>query len=178
MSSLLKTLVKYAHILIILKVGFDVFGKFEEHEEIMKTLKSQKPALINQKKTMQKKLELAKTFQENLEESKERVRQVAEQIEKVKKQLPNTISDTAILDYFNNEAELMNIKNIYLSPMAEEENGFYFSKKYEFKGKATFLQLLVFFERISQSERLLNVKTLDMKTIDDRQKGRFKTGRL
>ena len=61
----------------------------------------------------------------------------------------------------------------FLSPGREENKGFYFTKRYELKGNGTFLQFLILLEKIAENERILNIKTLNLKKSDKKQRGRF-----
>ena len=165
------------HWIIILNVAYNCWYSLDTYNTRIDEKKLEIPVLNRNIKKLKVKLELAKSFRQNLEASKKRVDEITEQIEKVQKQLPNTISDTKILDFFANESSSLNIKKIFLTPMEEEERGFYFAKRYRVKGNGTFLQFLIFFERIATNERLLNVTSMaishEQLKIGKRAKGRF-----
>src|SRR5690606_6576315 len=86
---------------------------------------------------------------------------------------PSEISDTENLSLIRSTAESLNIRGISLSPDSERSNGFYFVKPYTFSAKGTFLQFLIFFERIGESTRLFNIRELKFQRSREEQRGRF-----
>jgi Tfp pilus assembly protein PilO len=49
----------------------------------------------------------------------------------------------------------------------------FFVKKYEMRGYGTFLQFMVFFEKIAENERLLNINEIKLERRAGGQRGRF-----
>ncbi len=131
------------------------------------------PSIQIQIKKKQKEKEDLKTYYADIQEAKGRIEKVAQEIEKLQKQLPSNISDTDNLDLISNVASNLNIKIPFLTPGEEEEKGFYLTKKYTFKGRGTFLQFLIFLEKLGASERILNVSSLKLSKVLEKQKGRF-----
>lgn len=173
MGGVLGIIVRQIHWIILIWSGYKAF----EYQELAKrdAEKIEQRMQIDQRKikAARKEQELLRNFQENLEASKQRVEEVAQQIESVQRQLPNSISDTEILDSFMSEANSINIKNIFLTPQDEDNRGFYFAKTYQFKGRGTYLQFMIFFERLSQLDRILNVQDITLKVTGEKKKGRF-----
>ncbi|MBF0300734.1 MAG: type 4a pilus biogenesis protein PilO [Oligoflexia bacterium] len=178
MKSFLNFFVKNIQLIILAQVLYNSFEIFtstqEEYSKINQELADVNAKIDDNKRRNKKALE----FEKNLEASKARIKEVSSQIENVQQQLPNTISDSEILDLFSKEANFMNIKNINLTPLKEEEKDFYFAKQYEVKGEGTYLQFLVFFERLSSSDRLLNVNSLALSPVSGKNKGRFQRLKL
>jgi Tfp pilus assembly protein PilO len=169
---LFELIVKNFHWLIILNTAYGYWTRLEEHNAALLQIQEQKPPLEDKIKALNKKIEEAKIFKANLEVSKKRVQEVAGQIETVQRQLPNQINDTEILEFFSSEAKQLNI-NAGFNPGMEETRDFYIAKKYNIDGKGTYLQFLIYFERIANSERLINVQTVKFSTLQEKQKGRF-----
>jgi len=178
MKRLVEIFFKQLHWIIIIYTGWTIYGNFMEHQKRKQDELNRVPGFLSQIKKYEKKLRVAEEFRKNLDESKKRIENISLQIEDVQKRLPNKISDPEILDFFSTEAEALNIKNVFLTPVKEEVNGFYISKKYEFKAEGTYLQFLVFFDRISQADRLYNIARLDLAPSDKKQKGRFQLIKL
>lgn len=174
MKQLIETILKYLHLLILGWFAYNVYGDYTEFESTKSSEESKIPVLRTQIKKKQSQIDIAREFENDVEASKKRIELVASQIESVQKQLPNKISDPEILGYFSKEADLINMQEVFLTPLSEENKGFFFSKKYKLKAKGTYLQILVFFDRISRGERLYNVSFLDIKESDEKQRGRFK----
>lgn len=169
---LFELLVKNLQWLIILNAAWGYYGRLEEHNAGVEAVRAQIPPLEDQITKLNKKLEEAKIFLANLEVSKKRVQEVAGQIEQVQKQLPNQLNDTEILDFFTTEAANLNLKPS-LSPGTEELRDFYFAKRYNMKVSGTYLQFMIYFERIGNSERLINIHSLKLSQLSEKQKGRF-----
>lgn len=158
--------------LIILNAGLTYYNELDEHEKQVENILAAKPSIEEQIVKENKKVDEAKIFMANLESSKKRVLEVAGQIEQVQKQLPNQINDTEVLDFFTTESSNLNIKPS-VSPGEEKPNDFYFIKRYSFKGVGTYLQFLIYMERINSSDRLINVQSVKISNSGERQKGRF-----
>ncbi|MBF0361412.1 MAG: type 4a pilus biogenesis protein PilO [Oligoflexia bacterium] len=178
MKSFLNVFIKNIQIIILVQVLFKSYDIYvasqDEYNKINNELKMLQSKIEDNKRRNKKALE----FEKNLEASKARIKEVSAQIESVQKQLPNTISDSEILDLFSKEASMMNIKNIYLTPLKEEEREFYFAKQYEVKGEGTYLQFLIFFERLSSADRLLNVTSLNLGQSTGKNKGKYQQLKL
>ena len=70
-------------------------------------------------------------------------------------------------------AEDVNIKEISISPETDETRAFLIARKYRFKAKATYLQFLIMFEKISESKRILNVAEVNFRKLDQPQRSKF-----
>lgn len=114
-----------------------------------------------------------KNYLRDIEDAKKNIELVAAEVESLQRKLPETIKDAENLALIKSIAEELNIKNIYLSPGVEENKGFYFTKRYEFSASGTYLQMLIFFEKIGASERLLNIKSVEIRRSEEKQRGRF-----
>ena len=58
--------------------------------------------------------------------------------------------------------KVLNIKDTVMEPRLEEQQTYFISKDYSVKASGTFLQFLIFFERIGNSTRIYNVKSLKL----------------
>lgn len=170
--------VKYLHFIILaycLMIGFEY-----QEEMSLKVNQVSEELLILEGKLERSERDLSKVkkFQENLEESKKRVNEVVAEIEKMQRQLPSDIQDTVVTGKLSDFANDLKMLNPSSAPKLEVDNKFYISKEYSFSAQATFLQVLIFFEKLenlSKSDRILNVKRLKMinaKNADPRS--RFK----
>jgi Tfp pilus assembly protein PilO len=121
----------------------------------------------------EKKIKEIQDFAKKTDEYKVRVEEVAKNIESVQKQLPVETNDPQILGYLQSETSTINIKDAEFSPGKEEKSTYYISKEYKLKGRGTFLQFLIFFERIGNADRIYNIKELKLTTPSEFQKGRF-----
>lgn len=166
-------LIKKLPFFIILYTAYMAYDMYEIHQQKLKEAQDRVPVLQNQiKKAKQKKKDLKRYFQD-IEEAKKNIELVAQEVEKVQRQLPSEISDAENLQLVKGIAEKLNIKNVFLQPKSEENKGFYYIKNYEMKATGTFLQFLIFFEKIAENKRLLNIRDVELKEIASPQRGRF-----
>lgn len=161
------------HWVIIFIALFDAGVFYFDHQEKVVSIESELPIIQARLKDKTKKAKQLKTFLKDIEAAKERIEIVALEVEKIQKKLPNIISDTENLGTIKNIAEDLNIKNIFLTPSVEVRKGFYITKKYELKSTGTFLQFLIFFEKIASNERLLNIGNFKIYKSQNKQRGRF-----
>lgn len=154
-------LVKFFPLLLI---GVSGLSMLEMYESKMLELETDKKTLAQKERDIKRKTkELAevKRFEQNLEDSKRRVEDVLKQIETVQKQLPAEINDTEVNGTLSGIATGLKMLDPAPRPKAEVNNNFYFSKEYNFDVQGTFLQGLIFFEKLenlSSEGRILNVK--------------------
>ncbi len=167
------SLISKIYLIIILYTCWSVYEKYENYNTKVASLGSQVPVLKARFKKKEKEKKQLESYYDDIENAKHKIERVAQEIEKIQKQLPSEISDTDNLSLISKLAEDLNIKNIFLAPGQEEDKSFYFTKLYNIKGSGTFLQWLVFLEKIGANERLLNIHNIKMVQSTMRQRGRF-----
>ena len=169
-----KILVQNLHFLIIIYITLNRFDGFTTHLQGVESKDAEIATVVKKRKNLAKRKERMEAFAENLEESKLRLKDVEKEIESVRKLLPGEISDAEVLDFFSGEASLLNIKNITLRPQAEENRGFYIAKQYEIRGTGTYLQFLIYFDRMRKNPRPVDITAVTMTSSPSREnKGRF-----
>lgn len=167
-------LMKYLPLLIILYAANDIYTRWSEHQEILENKRNSIPILEGQIVRYKKEKEAVESYMKDIEAAKQRIELVAQEVEALQRKLPANISDPENLGMFQDFANSLNIRNVSITPGREENLGFYFKKNYEFKGQGTFLQFLILMEKISENERLLNIKTVKMyKDTETQVRGRF-----
>lgn len=70
-------------------------------------------------------------------------------------------------------SEDINIKEVSILPDKDENRGFYIARRYKFRAKATYLQFLIMFEKISENKRILNISELKYEKLDQAQRSKF-----
>ena len=166
-------LIKNLHLLIIAYALNGLFTIYTENEEKLENMKAQTPAIRAKIQKEKKNLAQIEDFKKDLAATKERVQEVVTQIEKAQKQLPADVNDAQVQEYLSKVSEDLKMKQPKQAPGEEENLGFYFAKKYNFQARGTFLQSLIFFETLAKAERILNVKEVKIKHIQDKVRGRF-----
>lgn len=160
-------------LMILLYNGWIFFGQWEEHQVRVQNLENQLQALNAKKTRAENDIKKITDFKANLEKSRERVQEVNRQIIKVQKQLPTETNETVVLEYLDKEAKELNLQSPTIKPAGEVLNGFYFTNQFSFNSQGTYLQFMIFFERLMLAERLYNVKKLTLRSDGVEQKGRF-----
>lgn len=166
-------IIKNLHLLIIAYAGMGLYELYEQKTLQLEQEKQETPKYENKIRRAKRKLREINKFKQNLNVSRERVKEVVKQIEKVQKQLPTDVNDAEVQQLVGNIAKDLRMKNPSPSPGKEVLNGFYFAKDYQFSARGTFLQFLIFFENLSKAERILNVKKVRMAHIDKKLRSRF-----
>lgn len=169
MSSILKNL----HLFILIYAAAVIYQAYDENQKANESLQERLPQIQAQiQKERKEKAELEKYFKD-IQDAKDRIELVAQKLERLQRQLPEEISDAENLNIIRTIAESINMKNILLSPGEDKVNGFYIAKEYRLKVTSTYLQFLVFLEKLSQQERVFNVKSVLTEIAKGNQKGRF-----
>lgn len=169
----MEKIIAKAHIFFLLYVLWQGFLVYEEQSAEVALLEERLPIISNNIKREEKKKARTKDFLKDVNEAKDRIETVAAEVEKLQRQLPAEVSDPENLGLIKGIAEQMNIKNVILAPGEEEDKGFYLIKNYNFKGTGTFLQFLIFFEKIAENERLLNINEFELVKVEQERRGRF-----
>jgi Tfp pilus assembly protein PilO len=173
MKDLVNKLITKAHILLFVYGLYGAYVMYDEHSiqlaEIENTSTTVDAEIIETKK----KVKEIQEFIKKADEYKVRVEEVAKNIESVQKQLPSETNDTQILTYLQSEINALNIKDAKFTPGKEFPSTYFISKDYTLKGRGTFLQFLIFFERIGNADRIYNIKNLTLTLGNESQKGRF-----
>ncbi len=173
MKDLVNKLISNTHIFVLLYGLYGGWVLYDEHIVQLDDIVSRGSGIEGEIAAAQKKVKEIQEFSKKTEEYKVRVEEVAKNIESVQKQLPAETNDTQILTFFQTEINLLNIKDASFTPGKEERSTYYISKEYALKSRGTFLQFLIFLERLGRADRIYNIKNLKLTTPNDSQKGRF-----
>lgn len=173
MKELTGTLLARLHWIIMLYAAWSVFEIYSGHETQLEEITLQREPLEAEISKAEERLKQIEEFRKNVDQTKTRVTEVFSSIERVQKQLPSEVSDIEILDMITKEGRSLNMPSIEPSPLEEQSFGFYISKPYRIKAKGTFLQFVIFMERINSAERLFNVREFKMVSPPDSQRSRF-----
>lgn len=173
MKELSGKLFSQLHIFIILYLIYGVWIKWDEHNSLKLGLEERQQTIEVNIVNSQKRLSEIQEFIKKIDEYQLRVEEVAKNIETVQKQLPSTTADSEIISFFNQELNSLNIKEANMTPGEESQQAYYISKNYNMSAKGTYLQFLVFFERIGSASRIYNVPELSLRVISESKRGRF-----
>jgi Tfp pilus assembly protein PilO len=173
MKDLLNKIVSSAHLLILMYGLYGAWVMYDEHSIQLQEIIDQDTGLDEEIVRSKKKVKEIREFSKKTDVYKLRVEEVAKSIESVQKQLPAETNDAQIMTYLQSETNALNIKDIDLKPGKEEKSTYFISKEYNIQGKGTFLQFLIFLERIGKADRIYNIKELKLANLKEKQRGRF-----
>jgi Tfp pilus assembly protein PilO len=169
MEKLLKNLHWFIILYALVNMGLAYMDHEERYNSIIAQEESVRAEFAKNKKTKRD----ITDFYKNIKEAKEKIERVALEIERTQQLLPSEISDTENIGLLRKIADDVNIKEVSISPEQEVDRGFYLARRYRFKAKATYLQFLIIFEKISENKRILNVGQLDFKKLEQPQRSKF-----
>jgi Tfp pilus assembly protein PilO len=173
MKDLGNKIIAQAHILLLLYGLWVGYGLYEEHLVQLEQVQASGASLDSDIDQAKRKVKEIQEFLKKSDEYKVRVEEVARNIEAVQKQLPADTNDTHILTFLQNEINSLNLKDAQFVPGKEDKSTYFISKDYTLSAKGTFLQFLIFLERISNADRIYNIKSLKLTSPNENQKGRF-----
>ena len=171
----MQKLIEKIHWIVFMYALFLGYDMYSVHQESMFNLNTRISVMNSNIIKARKKVSDLKKYFKDIEEAKRNIELVALEVEKVQRRLPADIADSENIKLIEDISQRLNIKSVSIRPEQEISKGFYFIKNYMVSGEATYLQFLVLFEKISESKRLLNIKSVKFDLIADRvQRARFK----
>lgn len=173
MKELVNKFIGSIHIFILLYGLYGTWVMYDEHILQLEDIQNRGSGLEAEIAKAQQKVKEIEDFVKKADEYKVRVEEVARNIENVQKQLPADTNDSQILSFFQTEINSLNLRDANFTPGSEDTSTYYISKDYSIQAKGTFLQFLIFFERIANADRIYNIKTLKLLNDNDAQRGRF-----
>jgi Tfp pilus assembly protein PilO len=173
MKDLINKIIANLHVFIFLYGLYTVYEMWDAHTISYTELETQIPGIEENIKKTEVKVKAIQDFVKKAEEYKVRVEEVAKSIESVQRQLPSETNDSQIIGFFQKDMGNLNIKDPAISPSPEEVGTYFISKNYTLKARGTFLQFLIFFERIGTASRIYNVRSLTLSNPGENKKGRF-----
>lgn len=169
----METIVNKIYLLIIAYGAAMFYLSYDEHNTALEELRAEAPALEAKIRKEKKKAKEIQKFNKDIERSKAEVEFVTQEVEKLQRLLPSELSDNENINLLKSFADEVNLKNVEVSPVGDESRGFYIVRSYNLTGVGTFLQFLVFFEKLAENERLINVGKVHLRKTKEKQRGRF-----
>lgn len=173
MKNLVNSLVANLHILLLVYGGYGLYEQYEQFNTEIASIEAEIPNIQGQIAKNEQKVKEIKDFIKKTDEYKVRVEEVAKTIESVQRQLPAETNDSQIVNFFQDEMKVLNIKDPNITPGAEQKSMYFISRDYNIKASGTFLQFLILIERIGNASRIYNIQTLKLTSSDGAKRGRF-----
>jgi len=166
-------LLKMAPALAILYAVYITFMAYENHTAQKALAEQETKRLSSVKQKKQKDFDSIDEYLKKIEEEKGKIELLQKEMAKLTEKLPNKISDAENLEMIMNLAKSLNMKNIVLKPEKGASSGLIASNRYVMNATATYLQFLVYFEKIDLNPQLLNIHSLKMTPSKESQRGKF-----
>lgn len=170
---MLQKIAQKLHFIILLYAGFNIFTFWEQGQAEIENLEMRVPAMQGRISKKKREINQLRDYNEDVSDARQKIELVAQEVERTQRQLPADISDIENMNLLRSVADGMNIKNVTVTPMQEELRSFYYVKKYEVRGYGIFLQFMIFFEKVAENERLLNINEIKLERRSEGQRGRF-----
>lgn len=170
----MEKILKLLPILALIYAGNSCYTMYENYEAEIANLNSEiETQNIQKQKNLQTRAEIEE-YKKNIEIEKAKIARVEKEIEKIQQLFPSEISDNENITLIRKYAEDVRVTQVTrVAPLGDEDKGFYIARPYHFAMKATYLQFIVFLEKLSDSERIINVRNIDFKVNKDNQKGKY-----
>jgi Tfp pilus assembly protein PilO len=174
MKEFLNKIIASIHWVVVGLGLWNIWFIYEDHSVQIEEVLSRETQIESEIGEKKKSLEEIKDYVRKADEFKARIEQVAKNIESTQRQLPQETNDDKIISFLKSEMGLLNIKEGSVISNQEQKSTYYISKEFTLKAEGTFLQFLVFFERLKEQDRIYSIKELKIVNLNDKQKGRFK----
>jgi Tfp pilus assembly protein PilO len=174
MKEFLNKIIASIHWIVVGLGLWNIWLMYEDHSVQIEEVLSRETQIESEIGEKKKSLEEIKDYVRKADEFKARIEQVAKNIESTQRQLPQETNDDKIISFLKSEMGLLNIKEGSVISNQEQKSNYYISKDFSLKAEGTFLQFLVFFERLKEQDRIYSIKELKIVNLNDKQKGRFK----
>jgi Tfp pilus assembly protein PilO len=167
-------ILKNLHVIIIAYAFFISYTAYTEFEEQLENKGNKIGPLKSKIKKAERKLSEIENFKSTIDDYQSQIQAIKGQIEELKRKLPTDAERTVVLEELKAEASQLNLKEISFKPKYKESRGVYLANGIEINGIGTYLQFLIFFERMARSNRIINVKEVLIKEPKDiKNRGRF-----
>ena len=152
--------------------GYLIYEEFSSKKTSLQEQISLIKRKINKSKARRRNI---KSYRKDVASAKSNIGKITKALEDIQKKLPQQKDDAKIFEFFRNLASGLLIKDVSFSPSIENNKGFYIEKNYNFSAKGTYLQFLLFFEKIARTERLFNIKNVSFTRFKTKKQGYFQT---
>lgn len=161
------------HWVILAYAVWGAWGLFGDHSKKVDEIRAQAPEIETAIGAARTRLKAIEEYRSNIQSSRRNVEEVFRSIEEVQQKLPAEVTDLEMLEFFSRESRQLNIPGLEATPMPEVTQGFYHTKPYELRGQGTFLQFVIFFERLAEAKRLFSVQSVTLGSAPEGSRGRF-----
>ena len=171
--TLAQKILTHIHWLFFVFTGIKLYFQYTDYTEQIKTISQSRGITTQQIEKQTANQNDATKLSKEIENAKEKIAKINDEITSLQKRLPASISEGEDIQSFQSIAENLNMKDISIVSHSEVLEDFYSVKHYELKAKATYLQFLLFFEKIARLQRIFNMRSLQLTLPEEETRGRF-----
>lgn len=170
----MEKLLKLLPVLALLYAANNCYTMYENYEMQITNLNTEiESQNIQRQENIKTKADIEE-YKRNIEIEKTKIARVEKEIEKIQQLFPSEISDNDNITLVRKYAEDVRVSQVTrVAPLGDEDKGFYIARPYHFAMKATYLQFIVFLEKLSDSDRIINIRNVDLKVNNESQKGKY-----
>ena len=161
------------HFAIIAYFIFGVYEKYIEHSDKIENLKNSQESKEAQVKKRQQDTATRELLESDVGSAKQRIENMAKELDLLKKKLPLRVSPEKDISLFESMINDVNMKNISVTSTGVKKEQSYVMSEYSITAQGTYLQLLIFLEKLAEMDRLLNVQSVILKTPEENVRGRY-----
>ena len=159
-------------------LAFFIFKAYEEYTEHQEKFDSYQVSKVNLQSQIEKKAKdktMVKEFLNNVDVAEAKVKEISKKLETLKKRLPSPteISEEEDMSLLTKITHNLNMKNVNIASEEEENKGSYTIKRYNLQVTGTYLQYLIFLEKMSEFERLINIQSVLLEIPQKKARSRY-----
>jgi len=160
-------LMKYFYIPILVFGALGLYNVYQEHNQKIATLEADKETEEIRVRKAKRSLKEIDAFKKNLEEAERNFAKIQKELAILRSKLPSSRNTSEVLSLIGNRATELKLKNQSLSLGQEIKSIDYVRESYNFSGEGTFPQLIVFLERIKDTERIIDFGGISIKSKNE-----------
>lgn len=160
---------KWSHAIFVVGAGAAAFYFMQDNTDI----EAREQGMVQEGQTitgLEKKIREAKEFERQFEDKKRRYAELVKSLQNLKEALPRQLYLPDLLSDILREAKQLEIEITVIRPDQREDQGeLYNSLGFNIESRGTFLQFLIFLDRMAHMSRLLNVESFTLTRDGSRQ---------
>lgn len=161
------------HFIVLIYALFKAYSLYDNHQQQLTILELDRSKIKKQVDEKGKKIKEIEKFQVEVGQHKDKIKELQGQVDLLKIKLPSDSQQTEVLQELVTQANELNLRETTFSPKYKKPKGIYITNGLELKGMGTFLQLLIFFEKLGASQRIYNVASVKITNRKEKNRGRL-----
>lgn len=157
------------HLFLIVILVYFAWLDFEEYQQNLEMKQGEVTSVNQQLETSKSRLGEIEVYKTNLQRSRQKLREVRNQILLVREKLPSEKDQTGLLEFLSDQADRLRLSETRFAPLPEVNKDLYFVEKYEVEGIGTFQQFLVYLEKMTLQQRVYNIDVMELRPAGEEE---------